>query len=89
MIEERKWKFSTAAGKALYSHIYSEQKKELQQYLPASTVLFLASFLVLYFYPKFFMQEVLISLQFLFALLFLFREVRTFKKRSDLLLQYT
>src|SRR5579862_5704671 len=60
MIKERKWKFSTVAGKALYSHIYSEQKKELQQYLPASTLLFLVSFLILYFSPGFSVQEVLI-----------------------------
>jgi hypothetical protein len=90
MIKERKEMFSTTStGKALFKHIYSEQKKELQQYLPASTVLFFSSFLILYFYPNFIFQEVLIGLQFIFALLFLFKEVQTFKKRSELLLQYT
>jgi hypothetical protein len=90
MIQVRKGKFlPTASGKTLYKHIYSEQKKELQQYLPASTVLFFVSFLILYFYPVFIIQEVLIGLQLLFALIFLFREVQTFKKRSDLLLNYS
>jgi hypothetical protein len=88
MIKERKLKFTkTTIGKTLYSHIYSEQKKELGQYLPASSVLFFFSFLLLYFYPNFIMQEVLIGLQFFFALAFLFKEVQTFKKRSTLLLQ--
>jgi hypothetical protein len=89
MIKERKWKFTTSIGKALYNNIYSEQKKELQQYIPTSTVLFFVSFLVLHYYPNFLTQELLVGLQLLFALVFLYREVRTFKKRSDLLLQYT
>ena len=88
MIEVRKGKFTSAAGKMLYKHIYSEQKKELQQYIPASTVLFFISFLVLYFYPVFLIQEILVGVQLLFALIFLYREVQTFKKRSELLLKF-
>jgi len=89
MITERKGKFSsTAAGKALYEHIYSEQKKELQQYLPASTILFFASFLALSVYSGFFIAEVVVGIQFVFALAFLVREVHTFKKRSKLLLGF-
>jgi len=89
MIKDRKWKFITKEGKLLYNHIYSEQKKELLQYLPASTVLFFISFLLLYVYPGFLLQELLICLQLVFALLFLYREVQTFKRRSHLLLQFS
>ncbi len=92
MIKQREGNFSgTREGKSLYRHIHTEQKRELQQYIPASSLLFLGSFLAIYFAPSVFIQkgyhEILISLQFIFALAFLFREVKTFKKRSDLLLQ--
>lgn len=89
MIKGRIGKFSVSTeGKKLYNHIYSEQKRELKQYLPASLVLFFVSFLVLFWYPGLVMQEVLIGIQLLFASAFLIKEVKTFKRRSELLVNF-
>jgi hypothetical protein len=90
MIKQKEQKLSVgASGKMLYKHIYSEQKKELQFYIPASSCLFLGSFLALYFEPAIFIQkgyhEVLVLLQFIFAFGFLIKELQTFKKRCELL----
>jgi hypothetical protein len=81
-----------SAGKKLYLHMFTEQYGEIKLYLPISTLLFIIAVIAIYLQPKLFIQdgyhEILILLQILFAVMFLIKELKTFKIRTQLLLQY-
>jgi hypothetical protein len=93
MIRKRKHKFAiSSSGKQLYAHILAEQKKELLLFIPVSLFFNIVAVLVFFFQKELFIQRgyhvIFIIFQLLFALLFLFQQMKVFQKRSQLLEQF-
>jgi len=90
LIKKHQKKFSlTTKGKRLYRHILSEQRKELRLFIPSSLVFNLIAIISFHQWPDIFLKQqyhlVFIFLQLIVALLFLRQEMKSFRKRSELL----
>ncbi len=93
LIKQHKKNFLlTPSGKALYNHIVSEQQKELKVFIPASLIFNAVAVCLIFFYKSIFILKgyhlIFIFLQLLFAVAFLSQEIKSFKRRSQLLSQH-
>jgi hypothetical protein len=89
LILKRKNIFESKAQIKLYNNLLSEQKFELSTIVPAGILFNAVAVLLIYTYPKLFLEQnyqlVLISLQILFSFGFLLLIIKSFKKRSLLI----
>lgn len=92
LIKQHENKFTNnKAGRKLFTHIITEQSRELFIFIPASLLYNAIAITALFLQPIAFIQNnyhlIFIMPQLLFALLFLAKEIKSFKTRSHLLLR--
>ncbi len=90
LIKQHKTDFKTEREKELYKHILEEQQNEMKTLIPTGFIFNGLAVYLIWVYPEFFITQgyhiIIVGLQVLFNLVIIAVSLKSFKKRSKLIL---